>query len=168
MRRGIVGSAHRLGLPQALRAVIGYASGMAGLRSRRLVAALLWLALALLPLRGLAAGWMPAAMAAQALAAQADDTSAASHDPGAGMPCHAASTEVTPMHHAPPGGEALLPGDCPTCALCALCHGGFVDATVSSVPLAAPPGDAPDSGAPAAIEPRAPDALFRPPRARVA
>jgi hypothetical protein len=143
-------------------------ASMAALRSPRLAAALLWLALALLPLRGLAAGLMPGMMAAAA-------TVSATAPAEAPLPCHghaagdqaAAEHHALPSHHAAGVDDGASP-DCPTCALCALCHGGFAHAAAPSLSLPSPEAVPPAIAPSQPVQPRAPDALFRPPRARAA
>lgn len=123
--------------------------------SRRFVAALLWIAIALLPLRGFAAAVMPALMAAAPSSfvsahAPADDAAAV-------HPCHGAEQ--------PSADAGTLPADSShTCSLCDLCHSGVALAPPAIVALAAPHQAQPRGAAPTAIEPRAPDGLFRPPR----
>jgi hypothetical protein len=115
--------------------------------SSRLVAAVLWLVIALLPLRVVAAGWMsPGMVAAPAASVTAD-----------AMPCHgmasAAADEAAsnaPSHHA--------------CTLCDLCHAGV---TVAPEPhaLALHAAGRASLAVPASPHGRVmPDGLFRPPR----
>jgi hypothetical protein len=121
--------------------------------ARRLGTALLWIAIALLPLRGLAASLMPAMVQpATPVAAAADE-----------MPCHGAVTDdgSASEHHKQPTAAV---GDCPTCSLCALCHGSVAQAAQVSLDLPELPALPPAAAPPSAIEPRAPDGLFRPPR----
>ena len=118
--------------------------------SRRLIAALVWIAIALLPLRGFAAVWMPAARG---------DTPAAVHAdaPGA-MPCHGAAHD-----------DSAAPAEAShNCALCDLCHSGVAQAAPAAVALPALGDVTPLAAALTAIEPRAPDGVFRPPRALLA
>lgn len=110
----------------------------------RLVAAVLWLAIALLPLRVVAAGWMSPGMATAPVASVAADA----------MPCHGAPADeadsATPMHH--------------VCNLCDLCHAGV---TVAPEPpaLALSPAVQEPATMPSSPHGRvAPDGLFRPPR----
>jgi len=121
--------------------------------SRRLTTALLWLALALLPLRGLAAALMPA-MGAVPPAATAIEVA----DAAESMPCHGAAADSRAEADAAPV------DDCPTCSLCALCHASVAQATQFSLELPQLPSSPPATAPPSAIEPRAPDGLFRPPR----
>jgi hypothetical protein len=126
---------------------------------RRLVAALLWVVLALLPLRGFAAALMPLAMAHPAPAAAAHGDAA--HDTAAeAMPCHSAMESA---------GEQA-DGDVPLtqCAMCDLCHAGVMQAAAPGSLPDAPPQDPPAALASAPIEARAPDALLRPPRTDLA
>lgn len=125
--------------------------------ARRLGTALLWIAIALLPLRGVAASLMPAmALPAASVAAAADD-----------RPCHGAATDAAAAgeHHAAP---AAAVGDCPTCSLCALCHGSVAQAPQLILDLPTLPALSPAAAPPSPIEPRAPDGLFRPPRTLLA
>jgi hypothetical protein len=115
---------------------------------RRFVTALLWIAIALLPVRGWAAVLMPAVM---------------HHDAGVGIsatpPCHGQQQD------APADEAAAAPG---SCSLCDLCHTSVAQAPAPPQ-LAAPPQEAlPAADAPTSIEPRAPDRLYRPPRTHLA
>ena len=122
--------------------------------SRRFVAALLWIAIALLPLRGFAAAVMPALMAsAPAAEAQADDVALA-------VPCHGDSHDTD---------ATAAPADSThTCSLCDLCHSSVALAPPTVLALTTTRAAPPRGAAPPAIEPRAPDGLFRPPRAHLA
>jgi hypothetical protein len=116
---------------------------------RRFVAALLWIAIALLPVRGLAAAVMPVVMSGMEPA----EVSAPSDETAVAMPCHGASQDAAADADA---GH--------TCALCDLCHSSVATAptALEAVPVL---HDAQPSGAMSrAVEPRAPDGLFRPPR----
>ena len=122
--------------------------------SRRFTAALLWIAIALLPARGFAAVMMPTMMAGTASA-----TASATVDGAAmAMPCHGASQEASDVT-----ADATH-----TCSLCDLCHSGVVAAKPPVTALAAPHEAQPVSASPPALEPRAPDGLFRPPRTNLA
>jgi hypothetical protein len=125
--------------------------------ARRLGPALLWIAIALLPLRGLAVSLMPA-MAQPA----APVVTAASE-----MPCHGAAADAAAAHHDAQAAASVV-DDCPTCSLCALCHGSVAQASQLSLDLPALPALPPAAAPPSAIEPRAPDGLFRPPRTLLA
>jgi hypothetical protein len=117
---------------------------------RRFVAALLWIAIALLPVRGFASVVMPmfmSGMPSTAASTTAGDTASA-------MPCHGAtadesSTPATGSHK---------------CSLCDLCHGTVAQVTQPSVSLPAVHEAQPEAAVPVVLEPRAPDGLFRPPR----
>jgi hypothetical protein len=113
--------------------------------SRRLYTVLLWVAIALLPLRAFAAALMPAADAPLHSAADA----MASH-----APCH--------------GGEAEDPtsdaGAHAGCSLCELCHSSALAVDTPSLRLAALVHAGPPLHHATAPEARAPDGLFRPPR----
>ncbi len=117
--------------------------------SRRFIAALLWTAIALLPLRGLAAAVMPVAMSGMApamLSAPADETATV-------MPCHGASQDT-----------AADADTAHTCALCDLCHSSVAAAPAAPTVMPAPHDAQPMGALPQAMHPRAPDGLFRPPR----
>jgi hypothetical protein len=112
--------------------------------SSRLVAAVLWLVIALLPLRVVAAGWMSPGIAAGSVVSAATNA----------MPCHGMPADESgggaPMHHA--------------CNLCDLCHAGV---TVAPEPPALALASAAQERAtrPSSSHGRvAPDVLFRPPR----
>jgi hypothetical protein len=112
--------------------------------SSRLVAAVLWLAIALLPLRVIAAGWMSQGLPAAPAASVAADA----------MPCHGTPADEAgggaPAHH--------------VCSLCDLCHAGV---TVAPKPpaLALTPAVQERAARPPSPHGRvAPDGLFRPPR----
>jgi hypothetical protein len=118
--------------------------------SRHLVTALVWIAIALLPLRGFAAVWMPAARGDMPAAVHADA-------PGA-MPCHGAAHD-----------DGAAPTEAShSCALCDLCHSGVAQAAPAAVALPVLDHVTPPPAALTAIEPRAPDGVFRPPRALLA
>ncbi|WP_119153905.1 hypothetical protein [Caldimonas tepidiphila] len=126
---------------------------------------LLWLCIALLPLRG----WAGVAMPAPAAAAPA-----AAVQEAAARPCHGAAAVENlqeEFHEHRHGATAhadaaasMQPG-AGTCALCDICHGAVAP------PVLAFEGFAPmNPGAPPAWEPRSPGRLathelFRPPRA---
>jgi cytochrome c553 len=102
---------------------------------------ILWLMLALLPLRGFAAGWMPAQQSAQVV-----------------MQLGAAAPDVAPPCHDTDSG----PSAC--CTLCDLCHGAAAAATSAGPMLATLPRLAVRQ-APARDTGRQPlDLLERPPR----
>lgn len=118
--------------------------------SRRFIAALLWAAIALLPVRGLAAVAMPVLMSGMAptvASASADDRAVA-------MPCHSASQEAGDM----------TADSSHTCSLCDLCHCSVAAAPLPVAALPALHEALPWGALPPAVEPRAPDGLFRPPR----
>ena len=120
--------------------------------SRRLTVALLWLAIALLPLRGFAAALMPVAMV------DAPITTATDAHEAAALPCHGMASDS----------QAAAESGTHTCSLCDLCHASMVHAVSASVSLADLPESTPPSSATAAVEPAAPDSLFRPPRTTLA
>lgn len=129
--------------------------------TRRLTATLLWIAIALLPVRGLAAAMMPALMPA------ASPHAAMVVEVPEQMPCHGAMADAAAAEvHAEPAAAPV--GDCPTCSLCALCHASFAQAAPVSLELPTLPSAPPATAAPSALEPRAPDGLFRPPRTHLA
>ena len=86
------------------------------MRSRLVV---LWILLALLPLRGWAYGNMQVGMAAGelAMAAQSFESPAASH----AMPCHEAAAATDASPGAAPDADSASSGHA-ACALCDLCH----------------------------------------------
>ena len=120
--------------------------------SRRLTTALLWLAIALLPVRGWASVLMPLSMSEAAVAAASAD-----HAAPASMPCHG-DPQAAQDNPAAPG----------TCSMCDLCHSNVVQAAQPLTLPAAPHQSLPIADAPQPIEPRAPDGLFRPPRTDLA
>lgn len=125
--------------------------------SRRLTAALLAITIALLPVRGLAAALMPIAMGGMQPVAvvnmpTADTTAVA-------VPCHAA------VQAAAESSGSNAPS---TCAMCDLCHTAAAHAAPVSVALPEQHGTLPHAAPSAAIEPRASDGLFRPPRTHLA
>jgi hypothetical protein len=119
--------------------------------SRPLTLALLWLAIALLPMRGWAAAVMPVVVTAQtgdaAMPAPAD---AGGHD-GA-MPCHGGTAD-----------GAGTPGN-GGCAHCAVCHGATAVMPSASLPLTAAPEAHPGLEAPPGIERPVHSGPERPPR----
>ena len=116
--------------------------------SRRFFAALLWLAIALLPLRGFATGMMPATEAPLHGVATAME----SHGP-----CHGAADDTAPAAGAHAG-----------CSLCDLCHSSALALDAPILRLASLAQAGPPLHPAAAPEARAPDGLFRPPRALLA
>jgi hypothetical protein len=114
---------------------------------RRLVTALLWIAIALLPVRGWAAVLMPVMMQHSAVVSASDGTA----------PCHGQMQQ----QEAP----AAAPG---TCSMCDLCHTSVAQAP-SAPPLTAVLHEPlPAAEAPTPMAPRAPDGLYRPPRTHLA
>ena len=122
--------------------------------SRRFTATLLWIAIALLPVRGFAALMMPMMMAGTA----STTASTAVDDAAAAIPCHGASQETS---------DATADAT-HTCSLCDLCHSSVAATKTPVTALAAPHEAQPVSASPPALEPRAPDGLFRPPRTNLA
>jgi hypothetical protein len=122
---------------------------------RRIAVALLWLALALLPLRGFAALLMPVGASAPVAAVV---TEAPQHH-GTAMPCHGAVQDDA--------AAAAQPGE-HTCSLCDLCHSGVAAFAAPVLTLPALPQAAPVAQSAPSLEPRAPDSLFRPPRPHLA
>jgi hypothetical protein len=122
---------------------------------RRIVAALLWIAIALLPLRGFAAVMMPMLMPSL----PASVASAPAGDTAKVMPCHGATAEES---------SGTPAGASHTCSLCDLCHGTVAQFAQPSVALPATHDVQPDAAAPSVLEPRAPDGLLRPPRTSLA
>jgi hypothetical protein len=123
----------------------------------RLARWLLWLAIALLPLRGFAAAVMPMAMGAPGGQGEAAVATAVAVMP----PCHGLAVDMA----------AAVDDDDATpsaCSMCAVCHGSVAQAPAAPALPAAAPSPCPDAEASSPIEPRAPDALFRPPRSELA
>ncbi len=123
--------------------------------SRRFTAALLWIAIALLPVRGFAAVMMPMVMAGAA----ASTANAPLDDTAVVMPCHGASQAVS---------DAAADGSTHSCSLCDLCHSSVATASAPIVALPALHEAQPLGALPPTVEPRAPDGLFRPPRTTLA
>jgi len=116
--------------------------------SRSLTVFLLWLAIALLPIRGWAAAVMPAAgTGAMPVAAQADHSEP--HD--AALPCHDA-------HDEPTGASGH------TCSLCDVCHSAVVAMTGPAPALPVLPAARPRSGPAPGIERAVQSGPERPPR----
>jgi hypothetical protein len=126
---------------------------MPSYRSRPLLAALLWLLVALLPLRSLAMDWMQVSMAAMSPPAAVEKEAL--------PPCHAAVLEeaLTDNTAADNAAESHV-----TCTLCDLCHSGVVPAPTYVAPIAPPHGSSPAAIVSAGHEGPRPDGLFRPPR----
>lgn len=98
--------------------------------SRHLTLALLWLAIALLPVRGWAAAVMPVGMAASAVAA-------AHASPADDAAQHVNHEAATPCHDALAGpGETGL-ADHAGCSLCDVCHSvaAPMDSACAALPL---------------------------------
>jgi hypothetical protein len=123
--------------------------------SRRFTTTLLWIAIALLPVRGFAAVMMPAVMMAGTVSTT---VSAPADDATTVMPCHGASQDA---------GDASADAT-HTCSLCDLCHSSVAATTVPVIALSGPLEAQPHSASPPVLEPRAPDGLFRPPRTTLA
>jgi hypothetical protein len=129
-------------------------------------AALVWLALVLLPLRGWASVVMHAGDPARAAAAQLVHAAQAAgpvHAAQGGaepasMPCHAEAAAASPSDA---GDPASSQG---SCQLCDLCHAGALPAASAAAPAAAfvPPRVAARASMPAAHQPAAPDDPPRP------
>lgn len=117
---------------------------------RRLSIALLWLAIALVPLRGWATAWMISTVGTDAPAAVAE----AADTP----PCHGAMHDAVEAS----ANEATSPSH--TCSMCDLCHTQVAQAPAMPSLPAAPHEAPPLASADDPVEPRAPDALYRPPR----
>jgi hypothetical protein len=118
----------------------------------RLAATLLWVALALLPLRGLAGALMPVVTGGGNAPVTATEVAA--------MPCHGAAADDA--------GTVQDAGGTHTCSMCDLCHGTAMRTDAPAALPAAPHEPLPRSAALTPIEPRAPDGLYRPPRTDLA
>ena len=116
--------------------------------SRRFTTALLWIAIALLPVRGWAALLMPISMGDMQPAAVAAEAGLAA------MPCHATLQDAVAD-----GGNSPA-----TCSMCDLCHTTVAQVAQTVVTLPQLHEALPQKAATAVIEPRTPDGLFRPPR----
>jgi hypothetical protein len=122
--------------------------------SRRFVTALLWIAIALLPVRGLAAAVMPmpgSDMPSTVANVLADDAATV-------MPCHGGAADHDGASEK--GSHA--------CSLCDLCHATVAQVAAPNVMAAPTREPLPEAAPPQAIEPRSPDRLFRPPRTSLA
>jgi hypothetical protein len=125
-------------------------------RRPRFFALMLWIVIALLPIRVMASAVMPVVMAGL----PATEGSATPREAVVAMPCHAAMADVA----GDADDEVPASGMAHTCSLCDLCHSNVTVAPRMSVVLPVLHEPRPEASAPSAIEPRAPDGLFRPPR----
>lgn len=123
---------------------------------------IVWLVLALLPLRG----WAVASMTMPALqtvqAGQADPASPAAE----AMPMSRAGSMTAPCHQtadANPNGGAVN-----ACTLCDLCHGASSVSPELTLPIAPPPDALPQPGIACDTGRHAPGGLERPPRSLLA
>lgn len=124
---------------------------MAAPRTTRTFAALLWLLMLLMPVRGMALGWMLVTVPAQPMSV--------SQQAQPMPPCHTAmadANEATP--------DADTSSNRSACAACDLCHSGVVPTTVVSFSATQLHDEPPQEGLSAPHERPAPDSLFRPPR----
>lgn len=122
--------------------------------SRRFTTALLWIAIAILPMRG----WAAVLMSVSSGAVQPAAVTGAATADVAVMPCHAASQDA-----------AADAGNSPAaCSMCDLCHTTVAQTEPAQVVLADIHDALPPAAASVALEPRAPDGLFRPPRTLLA
>ena len=121
--------------------------------SRPLTIALLWLAIALLPVRAWAAAAMPLTMVGVAvMQMQAGHVEASN----VSMPCHGTSSTSTDTAD---DGPAL-----PTCAMCDVCHGAFAALSSAQAALPALTPAVPCAAALAPLEPAVLAGPERPPR----
>ncbi len=135
---------------------------------RRWPALLLWLALALLPLRGWAEATMPLMMALGG--GPASMQAAAPHNTST-MPCHAAAAMDATIDLAAAGAspadlaavDSTSPGP-NACSMCDLCHGAAADAPRAPSLPAAPPAATSLPEAPTLLEPAVLSGPERPPR----
>jgi cytochrome c5 len=131
--------------------------------SRRSCAVLLWLAIALLPVRGWAATLMPLAMGAPAkafVATTGEQAQQASSAAAQAMPCHGTTTSEDPSVD----GTVTTT----TCSLCDLCHSTMVQAPTPPALPGSPDAAPPRATASSPFASRQPDGLFRPPRSTLA
>jgi hypothetical protein len=116
----------------------------------------LWLLIALLPLRG----WAHARMAMADLApVVVTATTAETADQGV-MPCHGASSDDTSMSSE---ADTTVPSHL-ACSLCSLCHAAFATAPDMRWPAFALPAPPPSSGRTDDLGRVTPERLERPPR----
>jgi hypothetical protein len=118
----------------------------------RLAATLLWVALALLPLRGLAGALMPVVVGGGNAPVTATEVAA--------MPCHGVAADDS--------AAAQDAGATHGCSMCDLCHGSAMRSAAPATLPAAPHEPLPRSAALTPIELRALDGLYRPPRTDLA
>lgn len=109
-------------------------------RPRRLPIGLLWLLLALLPLRA----WAGVTMHLP--------------QPESAAPCHAEAMAAADVE----SDGAVVDGS--PCSLCSVCHGGALPATAQAALAAERCAQALPAARPGTAPVREPDALFRPPR----
>jgi len=132
----------------------------------RCTAWLLCLLIALLPLRGLAHGWMATGAGLQGLGVTLVVTEAAPAQLALLPPCHQAEQATGGVDHAVPAGAAASDGKTVGhgCGQCDLCHSPLARAAEPVWALSAPPC----AGPIALLQDPAPDApgagIFRPPR----
>lgn len=126
--------------------------------SRHLTTALLWLAIALLPLRGGIAAAMPHAMGAGV----SHSVSQSGHEPAAAAMSHACD-EAAASHSAHAQSDEHS-ASTHTCSLCTLCHASAAAVSVPALHIAALPGAAPPALASRDIVCAEFDAPERPPR----
>ncbi|MES2958063.1 MAG: hypothetical protein V4792_07735 [Pseudomonadota bacterium] len=120
--------------------------------SRPLTLLLLWLAIALLPMRGWAAAVMPVAMASEALGVTLPAPAGAA-EPAAAMPCHGASDEAGPSN-----GSA--------CSHCEACHGATALLACVSERVVVEPGARPRLEPSPGVERPVQSGPDRPPRSQ--
>jgi len=123
--------------------------------SRHLTTALLWLAIALLPLRGGVAAAMPVAMGS----GQAQTTAVMAADSGIAVTHNCHGTESAAGEA---GGSTM--GGTHTCSLCSLCHSTAAAVPAMALHISALPTGAPPAHASRDIVGAVFDAPERPPR----
>lgn len=138
--------------------------------THRLVTVLLWLAMALLPLRGLAGVLMHGgATAAQGPGSAATELAGSTGRQAAqSMPCHAVVQDTAVPMADMTVATPEVPAATHSCAMCDLCHTTVAHGPVGIALLAAPHEAQPLAEAPSAIEPRPLEGPYRPPRASLA
>ncbi len=144
--------------PPAFRRQSGYPCALMLPLSRRLTTALLWLAIALLPIRGLAAAVAPVAMAGVKATSAANAIMAPADHAAPAAPCHGAAADSTNDEIA-----ATTDGS-HACAMCDLCHVSMAQGSFAGISLPTLPATLPRAATATPLQPRAPDGLFRPPR----
>ncbi len=123
---------------------------------------LIWLCLALLPLRGMAHGLMLGAGASHGAAVVQTQADASAPCPMHGASMGSEAAAALPGGHGSPATAPSLASSC--CHLCAVCHGAAMPALAVASIDAEPYRGAPNGRVGLGAGRVAPDGLFRPPR----